>query len=142
MFDISTSIPALEPLLVSILILWLSMAEDYELLNSTSTNLCAARVRSLHTPIHYPLILGVPILPVPTLIGNNELIKSQLRLVLWHNAFNLVYLQDMENWFKCSMVIFQSGKRNCVAYTCTCACTCTCTCKCMHVCIVYEQINQ
>ena len=31
-------------------------------------NLCAARVRPPHTPVHYTAILGVPILPVPTLI--------------------------------------------------------------------------
>ena len=31
-------------------------------------NLCPACIRPPHTPVHYTAILGVPILPVPTLI--------------------------------------------------------------------------
>ena len=40
-------------------------AKDYEL----QQNLCVARVRSQQTPVHYTMILGMLILPVPTQIG-------------------------------------------------------------------------
>ena len=45
--------------------------------------LCAARVRSLHTPVHYTTILDVPILSAPTYLNlwTNELIKKQLHLI-------------------------------------------------------------
>ena len=79
-FDISSSTSALEPLLISLLTLSLSISLK---ITSFSTrfrqNLRAARARS---PIQYTVILGVPILPVSTLIGfflTNELIKKQLR---------------------------------------------------------------
>ena len=69
-FDISSSISALEPLLISILTLWLSISLK---ITSFSTrlrqNLCAVPTRSPRTPVHSTVILGVPILPVPTLIG-------------------------------------------------------------------------
>ena len=35
---------------------------------SHQQSLCAARIRPPHTPMHYTVILGVPILPAPTLI--------------------------------------------------------------------------
>ena len=48
---------------------FLHFTADYRPLNSTVTNVfCAARVLSPCTSVDYTVILGVPILPVPTLI--------------------------------------------------------------------------
>ena len=53
---------------LSILTSWLPVTEDLELLNSIMNKIFALHVFDL-TPVHYTAILGVPILPVPTLIG-------------------------------------------------------------------------
>ena len=72
--------------------LLLSIIQDYWLLYLTIDKIFVLHlVRCLHTPMHYIyiVILGVAILPVPTLIefSTNELIKMQLRHISWHNAF-------------------------------------------------------
>ena len=47
-------------------------------------NVCAASVQPPHTPVHYTVILSMPI----HFNSTNKLIKKQLHLILWHNTFS------------------------------------------------------
>ena len=61
-FNISSSIYAIKPFLNNLVV---HSDKGFESLNSTSTNSLCVHVRSLQTPVHSTVTLGVPIFLYP-----------------------------------------------------------------------------